>query len=234
MQKHFTYRNLFVIFLNSIRVQGIRKGFGKYGIKIKILPVCPIGTAFAPPQHSIIHCLHFHYLIDLLLNIIVHIQDKSRLLTFRKSIPMHCRTLCRSQFGFYPVCIQKNRIISRFGIFLFMRKSRCERTLLAFCSQKISALHTYSRHQQEISEIRTPGTTKTCMGKAIDRSIFIIISGTGIPTVNTSIWSRLYHAMGNHSTRMGMSMASCTNKRVDIMGVIIHFIALRITCGETQ
>jgi hypothetical protein len=66
MQKHFTYRNLFVIFLNSIRVQGIRKGFGKYGIKIKILPVCPIGTAFAPPQHSIIHCLHFHYLIDLL------------------------------------------------------------------------------------------------------------------------------------------------------------------------
>ena len=119
-------------------------------------------------------------------------------------------------------------------MFLFMRKSRCERTLLAFCSQKISALHTYSRHQQEISEIRTPGTTKTCMGKAIDRSIFIIISGTGIPTVNTSIWSRLYHAMGNHSTRMGMSMASCTNKRVDIMGVIIHFIAFRITCGETQ
>ena len=39
--------------------------------------ICPIGTAFAPPQHSIIHSLHFHDLIDLLLNIIVHIQDKS-------------------------------------------------------------------------------------------------------------------------------------------------------------
>ncbi|KDS27784.1 hypothetical protein M097_3465 [Phocaeicola vulgatus str. 3775 SL(B) 10 (iv)] len=40
--------------------------------------------------------------------------------------------------------------------------------------------------------------------------------------------------MRNHSTRMSMPMASCTNKRIDIMGVIIHFIALRITCSETQ
>ena len=208
--------------------------FGEYGIKIKILPVCPIGTALVPTQDGIIHCLHFHHLIDLLLNIIVHVQNEPSLPALRESISMHGGTLCRGQFGFYPVCIQKDRIISRLRLLLFMRESGCERTLLAFCAQKFSTLFTYGRHQQEISEVRTTCATKARMGKTIDGGVLIIISGTGIPTVNASVRSRLYHTVWYHCTRMSMSVSACANKRIHITGVIIHFATLRITCGETQ
>ena len=193
----------------------------------------PISTALVSAKHGIIDSLHLHDLIGLLLNIIVHIQNETRFLAFRKRITVHGGTLSGRQLGFHTVSIQENRIISRFGILVPVRKSRSERTLLTLFPKIFHLLLTYGRHQKKITEIGTARTAKACVGKTIDGGIFVIVARTGVPAIDTRIRTRLNHSVRQHGTRMRMSVSSRSDKRIDITGVFFHFRCLGRTCTQT-
>ena len=167
----------------------------------------PISTALVSAKHGIIDSLHLHDLIGLLLNIIVHIQNETRFLAFRKRITVHGGTLSGRQLGFHTVSIQENRIISRFGILVPVRKSRSERTLLTLFPKIFHLLLTYG--------------------------IFVIVARTGVPAIDTRIRTRLNHSVRQHGTRMRMSVSSRSDERIDITGVFFHFRCLGRTCTQT-
>ncbi len=81
----------------------------------------------------------------------------------------------------------------------------------------------HRRHEQEVAEVCTARSTQSGVGESIYGIILVIITGAGIPAVNTGVRSRLNHAIGHHGTRMGVTVTSSSDEWVNEHGIILFF-----------
>ena len=94
---------------------------------------------------------------------------------------------------------------------------------LLFLSHVPDVLLTHCRHEQKITEVGTPRAAQSGVRESIDGIILIIISRTGIPTVNTGVGSRLNHAVRHHGTGVGMTVSSCSDERIHKCRIVCFF-----------
>ncbi|MCL0234295.1 hypothetical protein M2T38_26325, partial [Klebsiella pneumoniae] len=77
-------------------------------------------------------------------------------------------------------------------------------------------------HEQYVPIITAPCAADVCVGEAIDCRIGIIITGTGVPTVNPGVRTGLNHAVGNYCAGKSMSMSTGTDERVDVSTIVFY------------
>ena len=145
-----------------------------------------------------------------------HVDHQVSLFVLAKSITVKSSSPCCCQFCFNLIIIQYDRIIPRFGNFIFMRKTRTITRARIFACARLKFYRTSRRHHQDIEQFATTTATQMGMTKTHDTIVGIMVSGTPVPAFIVGIRTELNHSKWNCGSREGMTMTGSSDHWIDI------------------
>ena len=165
---------------------------------------------------------HFELHVDVALSLqaVIQVEDETSLFALGEGVAMEGSTRSGSQFGLYAVAIEEDAIVTWSSHLRALLEGRAVGLLLAFATQALTGLLAHGRHQQYVAIVAAARSVQVGMAEAVDGAVGIVVARAGIPLVDAGIGAGLNHAVRHHGTRIGMAMASGTDKGVHIRGVI--------------
>ena len=87
------------------------------------------------------------------------------------------------------------------------------------------------RGNQDVEQVGTPCSAEMSMGKPDDGVVIIMIARAGIPAFSSRIGTELDHSERDSGARIGVSVESGSDHRVDIIGRSTGVLASIQECG---
>jgi len=78
----------------------------------------------------------------------------------------------------------------------------------------------HDRHDEEVSKVAASCAAEVVLRETVDGGVLVIVSGAGIPAVDTGIGGWLYHAVRCYRAREGVAVASGAYEGVYILAII--------------
>jgi hypothetical protein len=153
------------------------------------------------------------------------VKDNMTLISLRKSIFVKSYALRAGEFYTYPIILKKNLVVSRRGLLCLVQKSRTVARPWIISTSSPEFQRANCRYQKDISIIGHSSSAQMGVTKAIDHIVGYVVPGTAIPTRQPRIRAQLHHTKRESGARIGMTMPTGADKRIDKLGQ--RFLILR-------
>ena len=224
-----------ILLLHRISDNRTRERLGEDGVEVFILLPCPSASILVTTQGGIVYLLKRQGTVALVqeLDAVVQVEDKASILAFGEGVAVQGCTLGGSQLRLHAISVQKYGIIAGRSTLLIVRERRGIGQDLLVARLSFQLLLTHRRHQQDVAIIATSRAAKVSVRETVNGTIRVVIARTSIPLLETCVRARMNHSIGHNGTRIGMTVAACTDERIDILGVVFLHRS-RATSGQSH
>ncbi len=147
------------------------------------------------------------------------VDQHMRRRAFREPIAMHAHTRAGSEFGADVAVVQGHGVIAGLRLFAGVVELR------GIAAARLAGIPAFEfdvaslRHQQDVAQIRMPGTGKMRVREPDDGGVAMPVAGRPaigvLARLDLRIRAQLHHAERHRGTRIGMAFATGANERVD-------------------
>ena len=223
MQHDFAARLCALAGFDGIAHHLVGEGLGEFRVEIYLMIVGPSPCAATGAEGVGVNGLEVHLVGSLILDGIIEVENHTCLFAFGIGEAIDGGALGGSDFSLHTIAVEQHAVVAWLGLFFALAKWRGIGHALCigfFLADILDVSLTHDGHEKEVAQVGATCAAQACMGEAIERLVFVVVTGTGIPAVLARIGTGLYHTARHDGAWMGVAVASRTDKEVDILGVV--------------